>query len=118
MTARRALTRLLGAAALTASALVMGQSTYTGQVSLSGNHPAEAAALAGGLRADPAMPLELTIVLGLRNQAALEQLLSDQQDPASRHYRRWLTPKEFADPVGPTHTQLSQVRDGLNGAAF
>jgi subtilase family serine protease len=118
MTTRRALTRLLGAAALTACALVMGQSTYTGQVALRGNHPAEAAALAGGLRADPAMPLELTMVLGLRNQAALEQLLSDQQDPASRHYRRWLTPKEFADRFGPTDKQISQVKEWLKGEGF
>src|ERR1700678_510204 len=118
MTVRRALMRLLGAAALTACALVMGQSTYTGQVPLSGNHPAEAATLAGGLRADPAMPLEITIGLGLRNQAALEQLLADQQNPASPRYHRWLTPKEFADRFGPTDQQVGQITDWLKGEGF
>jgi subtilase family serine protease len=118
MTVRRALTRLLGAAALTACALVMGQSAYAGQVTLRGNHPAEAATFAGGLRADLAMPLELTIVLGLRNQAALEQLLADQQNPASPRYHRWLTPKEFADRFGPTDQQVGQVTDWLKGEGF
>src|ERR1700691_1402208 len=118
MTVRRVLMRLLGAAALTACALVMGQSTYTGQVPLSGNHPAEAATLAGGLRADPAMPLEITIVLGLRNQAALEQLLADQQNPGSPLYHRWLTPKEVAERFRPADQQVGQGTELRQGEGF
>src|SRR5689334_10928357 len=30
-------------------------------------------------------------------QAALEQLLAQQQDPASPNYHRWLTPEQYAD---------------------
>ena len=64
------------------------------------------------------MPLELTIVLGLRNQAALEQLLADQQDPASPRYRQWLTPQEFASRFGPTDKQAGLVADWLKGEGF
>ena len=55
------------------------------------------------------MPLKLTIVLGVRNQAALEQLLADQQNPASSQYRKWLTPKEFANRFGPSDQQVDLV---------
>src|ERR1035438_9281949 len=33
-------------------------------------------------------------------QAALDQLLAEQQDPASPNYHKWLTPEEFADRFG------------------
>ena len=33
-------------------------------------------------------------------QAALEQLLRDQQNPASPQYRRWLPPEQYADRFG------------------
>ena len=64
------------------------------------------------------MPLELTLVLGLRNQAALEQLLADQQNPASPRYHRWLTPDEFASRFGPTKEQVGQVTDWLKAEGF
>src|SRR5277367_6303441 len=108
MTIRRALMRLPGPAAVVlACAFVMGQATPPAVVALRGNHPAEAATLAKASRADRAMPLALTIVLGLRNQSALAQLLADQQNPASPRYHRWLTPDEFANRFGPTDQQIS-----------
>ncbi len=64
------------------------------------------------------MPLELTIVLGLRNQATLKQLLADQQDPASPRYHQWLTPQEFASRFGPTDKQAGLVADWLKGEGF
>ena len=33
-------------------------------------------------------------------QAALDQLLAEQQDPTSPNYHKWLTPEEFADRFG------------------
>ncbi len=111
--------KLLGATAVVmALALTIDQATAAGPVALRGNHPAEAAALARGLRAERTMPLELTIVLGLRNQAALEQLLADQQNPASPRYQQWLTPKGFASLFGPTREQVGQVADWLKGEGF
>ena len=110
MTSRRALAKVLGvAAAVTACALLMGQATSAGPVPLRGNHPAEAAALTHGLRAERTMPLELTIMLGLRHEAALEQLIADQQNPASPRYHQWLTPEAFASRFGPTPEQVGLV---------
>src|SRR5580693_3315330 len=106
MTVRQRLTRALGAvAAVAACALVMGQATPAGSVVISGNHPVEVAAgvasFSRAVRAERTMPLKLTIVLGVHSRAALEQLLADQQNPASSSYRKWLTPKEFAERFGP-----------------
>ena len=105
-------------AALIACAAIMGQASSSGSVSLRGNHPAQAAALAGAARAESAMPLQLTIVLGVRNQAALEQLLADQQNPASPQYHKWLTPQEFSSRFGPTDHQVNLVIDWLKADGF
>ncbi len=85
---------------------------------LRGNHPAEAAALTRASRAERTMTLELTIVLGLRNQAALKELLADQQRPASPHYHQWLTPQAFSGRFGPTDKQVGKVTDWLKGEGF
>ena len=119
MTMRRALARGLWVGLmLMACALVMGQAVSPGPVLLRGNHPAQAAALAHGFRAERTMPLDLTIVLGLRHQAALEQLIADQQNPASPRYHRWLTPSAFASRFGPTTEQAGLVKDWLKGEGF
>jgi len=119
MTVRQRLTRALGAAAAAvACAFVMGQATPAGSVTIRGNHPFAVASLPRAVRAERTMPLKLTIVLGVRNQAALEQLLADQQNPASSQYRKWLTPKEFANRFGPSDQQVNLVRDWLKGEGF
>ena len=59
------------------------------------------------------MPLELTVVMGLRDPAELEQLLAQQQDPSSKNYHRWLTPAQFADRFGPLQAQTAAVADWL-----
>ena len=119
MTFRQIFAKLPGtAAALTACALVMGQVSWSSSVPLRGNHPAEAAALKGAVRAESTMPLQLTIVLGVRNQAALDQLLADQQNPASPQYRKWLTPQQFDSRFGPTDKQVELVIEWLKGEGF
>src|SRR6185369_3009315 len=42
-------------------------------------------------------------------QADLEQLLAQQQDPSSSNYHRWLTPEEYADRFGVSQDDLNQV---------
>src|SRR5260370_3557203 len=119
MTVRRALARGLGVGVmLIVCALAMGQAAAPGPVLLQGNHPADAAALAQGFRAERTMPLDLTIVLGLRHTAALEQLITDQQNPASPRYHHWLTPSSFASRFGPTPEQAGLVADWLKGQGF
>src|SRR5260370_40992344 len=48
-------------------------------------------------------------------QAALDQLLIDQQTPGSPNYHRWLTPEDFAQRFGVSEDDLSKIRDWLEG---
>jgi uncharacterized repeat protein (TIGR01451 family) len=42
-------------------------------------------------------------------QAALEMLLRDQQDPASPNYRAWLTPEQYADRFGLSPADIDKI---------
>ncbi len=62
--------------------------------------------------------LSLAIGLPLRNQAVLEELLSQLYDPASTNFHRFLTSAEFTEHFGPTAAQYEAVvqfaeRNGL-----
>jgi len=46
--------------------------------------------------------LNLAIGMPLRNEAALDDLLQQIYDPASPHFRQYLTPQQFAEMFGPT----------------
>lgn len=65
------------------------------------------AALLGALAPD--QKLNLSIVLPLRNQAALTSLLSRLYDPASPDYRKFLTVAQFTDQFGPTKQDYQSV---------
>ena len=42
-------------------------------------------------------------------QAALDQLLAQQQDPSSPNYHRWLTPEQFADRFGVSRADIDKT---------
>jgi subtilase family serine protease len=42
-------------------------------------------------------------------QAALEQLLAEQQDPASPNYHNWLTPETYAERFGASAADMDKV---------
>jgi len=42
-------------------------------------------------------------------QAALEALLREQQDPASRNYHSWLTPEQYADRFGLSPADIEKI---------
>ena len=89
--------------ALTINGLASAGTVRERAVKLKGNHPTELARLGPTVHADPAMQLHLTITLGIHDQAKLDQLLADQQNPSSSQYHRWLTPSAIqpalrADP--------------------
>ncbi len=46
-------------------------------------------------------------------EAALDELLRAQQDPASRYYHRWLTPEQFGRRFGVSQNDLAQVTKWL-----
>jgi hypothetical protein len=47
-------------------------------------------------------------------QSALEKLLAEQQDPHSAHYRKWLTPEQYAARFGVSDSDLAKVSAWLN----
>jgi kumamolisin len=57
----------------------------------------------------PDQIMSLDIVLPLRNQAALDTLLSDLYDPSSASYRHFLTVAEFTARFGPSQKDYDDV---------
>lgn len=58
------------------------------------------------------MPLHhVSIVFRLSEtqQADLDRLLAEQQDPSSTNYHKWLTPEQYADRFGLTHNDAAKV---------
>jgi len=70
----------------------------SGRVELKGAMPAE-------------QMLKLSILLPLRNQAGLSNLLGQLYDPASLNYRHWLSVSEFTEQYGPTVSDYQAVVD-------
>jgi subtilase family serine protease len=75
------------------------------------------ARLVGALPSD--LRLDFAIMLPLRNEAELNNLLQDLYDPNSPFYGRYLTVQEFTDRFGPTREDYNAVVDfaGANGFA-
>ena len=51
-------------------------------------------------------------------QRDLDNLLADQQNPASRNYLQWLTPEQFADRFGLPEDEFNQIADWLESEGF
>lgn len=51
-------------------------------------------------------------------QAALTQLMSDQQNPSSASYHRWLTPEQFGASFGLSSADISKVSAWLTSQGF
>jgi subtilase family serine protease len=51
-------------------------------------------------------------------EADLEQLLQDQQDPTSPQYHHWLTPTEFGERFGPSANDMAKITGWLEAQGF
>ena len=51
-------------------------------------------------------------------EAALRQLLDQQQDKSSPNYHKWLTPDQFGKQFGPADTDIQAVTDWLTSRGF
>ena len=60
----------------------------------------------------------LQFSMSAEQQAALDQLLNDQQNPASPRYHQWLTPAQFAAQFGLSSADLGKVKDWLGSQGF
>ena len=63
---------------------------------------------------------EMTLRFSLTDiqQAALTELLLEQQQTTSANYHMWLTPEQFADQFGLSTTDLGKVTRWLSGQGF
>ena len=60
----------------------------------------------------PSMPLpyvSLVLKPPASQEAELNQLLAQQQDPSSPNYHRWLTPQQYGEQFGPAPEDVAQV---------
>jgi len=73
-------------------------------------------ALRGAALATP--EARFAIAFPLRNQAELQKLLADLQDPASPRYHRWLTPAQFASSFGPALAARTAIARELSANGF
>ena len=69
----------------------------------------------------PTMPLNrmmLVLPPSAQQEAALDQLLAEQQDPSSPNYHKWLTPEEFADRFGVSQADIDVLSAWLTAQGF
>ncbi len=62
--------------------------------------------------------IHLTFSLPLRNQPELENLLRELYDPASPHFRQYLTPAEFTERFGPSEADYSVLLEFVRTNGF
>jgi subtilase family serine protease len=51
-------------------------------------------------------------------QINLDRLLSEQQDPASRNFHKWLTPEQYADRFGLSQNDIAKLTAWLRAQGF
>jgi subtilase family serine protease len=71
-------------------------------------------------RMDGGTPLTISIVFKktAAQEAALEKLLAEQQNPSSPNYHKWLTPQQFADRFGMSADDIATVTNWLQSQGF
>lgn len=53
-----------------------------------------------------------------QQEAALDELLAEQQDKSSSNYHKWLTPAEFGEQFGPSDSDIQTVESWLRSQGF
>jgi hypothetical protein len=90
-------------------------------VTLRGNvHPLARPEFDQGIAPDdlPTERILLVLQRGADQEAALRQLLDDQQSKSSPRFHQWLTPEQFGRQFGPTDSDIQAVTDWLTDQGF
>jgi subtilase family serine protease len=90
-------------------------------VTVRGSVPAQARPEVDLGAVEDSFPLgNVTLVLkpSSAQQAALEQLLAEQQDPSSPHYHQWLAPEAYADRFGASQADVEKIAVWLQSEGF
>lgn len=73
----------------------------------------------GRARADlPMERIQMLLSSSPGQEAALEQLLADQQDTASPHFQEWLSPEQFGERFGLAQQDIDAVVGWLEESGF
>ena len=90
-------------------------------VTLRGNvHPMARPANDRGIlpETQPVTRIHLLLQRSAEQEAALQQLLAQQQDSTSAKFHAWLTPQEFGQQFGPAESDVQAVKDWLASQGF
>jgi len=71
--------------------------------------------------APPSLPMNRMLLVLQRSpnqEAALEQLLDQQQDHSSPNYHQWLTPQQFGQQFGPSDQDIQIITTWLQSHGF
>ena len=91
------------------------------RTTLTGNtHPLARAEFDQGEAADeiPLRRMQLVLQRSAQQEAALKQLLDQQQDTSSSAYHQWLTPEAFGVAFGPSERDISAITSWLAAHGF
>jgi hypothetical protein len=72
----------------------------------------------GPAPADTSLGMSIRFNMSAAQQAALDQLLADQQNPSSPRYHQWLTPAQFGAQFGLSSNDLAKVSTWLTSQGF
>src|SRR3954452_25356427 len=61
---------------------------------------------------------DMRLYLKPSGEAVLDQLLQEQQDPASPNYHKWLTPEKYGDRFGAAADDTKQIAAWLESQGF
>lgn len=90
-------------------------------VSLSGNVRPEVAAATAIGPAEQDLPMEhmiLTLKASAAQEAALTELIQEQQDPRSPNYHKFLTPQQFGQQFGASSNDIAKLTAWLRDHGF
>jgi hypothetical protein len=90
-------------------------------VQLKGNvHPIAQAKYDQGAASDSATVARAVVLLqrSAAQEAALQQLLGDQQNKTSPNFHAWLTPEQYGKQFGPADSDVQTVTQWLNSRGF
>ena len=96
----------------------MGMGYGADTVQLKGDHPLDVERLHAIGDADPAQRLAMEIHFATRNQAELNQLLADQQNPSSPNFHKWLASGEYDQRFGPRQQDIDAIARWLRSLGF
>jgi pseudomonalisin len=66
----------------------------------------------------PMERIQMQLASNPEQQAALEQLIAAQHDPASPEFQQWLTPEQFGERFGPAQQDIDKVAGWLQDNGF